>query len=412
MQLIQKLTVLTFSVVLLAAPAANAQKWDELAKTPPMGWSSWNKFAGNISEKDIKEIADAMVSSGLADCGYIYVNIDDCWHGQRDAKGNIQCDPEKFPSGIKALADYIHNKGLKIGIYSDAGCMTCARMPGSLGHEYQDALTYADWGIDYLKYDWCNTPDQNTKASYRLMRDALYAAGRPIVFSICEWGTTKPWEWASDIGHLWRTTGDIGCHFDGVKWYGDWDEHGVLQIVDKNEPLRRYAGPGHWNDPDMLEVGNGMSENEDRAHFTLWCMMAAPLILGNDIRDMSPATKSILTNKDVIAIDQDPLGVQGWRFYSTDGIEYWFKPLINDEWALCVFNRNTSPRMVNINWHDLITYDNISNRRFNPEQNLYHIKNLWTGKDEGMTDENRTVDIPGHDIVLYRFAPVGNTEKK
>ena len=179
-------------------------------------------------------------------------------------------------------------------------------------------------GVDYLKYDWCNTPDQNPIGSYRLMRDALRAAGRPIVFSICEWGTNKPWEWASEIGHLWRTTGDIGCMFDNDKKYGEgyWNPLGVMQIIDKNEPLRKYAGPGHWNDPDMLEVGNGMPENEDRAHFTLWCMMAAPLILGNDVRDMSDATKAILTNKEVIAVDQDPLGIQGWRFMSREGIEY------------------------------------------------------------------------------------------
>lgn len=383
-----------------------AQKWDQLAKTPPMGWSSWNKFARNITEKDIKSIADAMVSSGLAECGYVYVNIDDCWHGERDANGNIQCDPDKFPGGMKALADYIHGKGLKFGLYSDAGCKTCAGEPGSLGHEYQDAKTYADWGIDYLKYDWCNTPDQNTKASYRLMRDALYAAGRPIVFSICEWGSTKPWEWAGEIGHMWRTTGDIGCNFDCYKNYGDWGEMGVLQIVDKNEPLRHFAGPGHWNDPDMLEVGNGMAENEDRAHFTLWCMMAAPLILGNDIRDMSDATKAILTNKDVIAIDQDPLGIQGWRFYTSDGVEYWYKPLVDNEWALCVFNRTPDSKEVELDWHELITYDNISKRSFNPERNLHSFKNLWTGKEEGLTDKNRKVKIPGYDVALYRFKPV------
>lgn len=412
MKLKSAIYVLAATAVLSNPFTSYAQKWDELAKTPPMGWSSWNKFARNISEKDIKEIADAMVSSGLADCGYVYVNIDDCWHGERDENGNIQCDPEKFPNGMKALADYIHDKGLKFGIYSDAGCKTCAGEPGSLGHEYQDAKTYADWGVDYLKYDWCNTPDQNTKGSYRLMRDALYSAGRPIVFSICEWGSTNPWEWAGEIGHLWRTTGDIGCHFDCIKNYGDWGEMGVLQIVDKNEPLRKFAGPGHWNDPDMLEVGNGMSENEDRAHFTLWCMMAAPLILGNDVRDMSDATKSILTNKDVIAIDQDPLGVQGWRFYTSDGVEFWFKPLADDEWALCVFNRTTQPRKVVLDWHDLITYDNISRRTFKPDRNLYKIKNLWTGKNEGVTDKNREVTIPGYDVALYRLSPVDRANLK
>lgn len=396
------------ALAMTATPLTSvAQKWENLARTPPMGWSSWNKFGGNISEKDIKEIADAMVSSGLADCGYVYVNIDDCWHGERDEKGNIQCDPVTFPSGMKALGDYLHGKGLKFGIYSDAGCKTCAGEPGSLGHEYQDALTYASWGVDYLKYDWCNTPDQNPIGSYRLMRDALRAAGRPIVFSICEWGTAKPWEWAAEIGHLWRTTGDIGCMFDNDKQYGKgyWNPLGVMQIVDKNEPLRTYAGPGHWNDPDMLEVGNGMPENEDRAHFTLWCMMAAPLILGNDVRDMSDATKAILTNKEVIAVDQDPLGIQGWRFMSREGIEYWYKPLADGQWALCLFNRNRDAKKVELDWKDLATHDVISNRDFKPAVDRYKYRNLWSGKDEGYTGKNTTVTVPGHDVILYRFTP-------
>lgn len=396
------------ALAMTATPLTSvAQKWENLARTPPMGWSSWNKFGGNISEKDIKEIADAMVSSGLADCGYVYVNIDDCWHGERDEKGNIQCDPVTFPSGMKALGDYLHGKGLKFGIYSDAGCKTCAGEPGSLGHEYQDALTYASWGVDYLKYDWCNTPDQNPIGSYRLMRDALRAAGRPIVFSICEWGTAKPWEWAAEIGHLWRTTGDIGCMFDNDKQYGKgyWNPLGVMQIVDKNEPLRTYAGPGHWNDPDMLEVGNGMPENEDRAHFTLWCMMAAPLILGNDVRDMSDATKAILTNKEVIAVDQDPLGIQGWRFMSREGIEYWYKPLADGQWALCLFNRNRDAKKVELDWKDLATHDVISNRDFKPAVDRYKYRNLWSDKDEGYTGKNTTVTVPGHDVILYRFTP-------
>ncbi len=411
-----KLTICALAIAALSMPSfsSHAQKWEDLAKTPPMGWSSWNKFGGNINEASIKEIADAMVSSGLADCGYVYVNIDDCWHGQRDAEGNIQCSTEKFPSGMKALADYIHDKGLKFGIYSDAGCKTCAGEPGSLGHEYQDAQTYARWGVDYLKYDWCNTADQNSKGSYRLMRDALRAAGRPIVFSICEWGSSKPWEWAQEIGHLWRTTGDIGCMFDNDKVYGGnyWNPLGVLQILDKNEPLRQYAGPGHWNDPDMLEVGNGMSVNEDRAHFTLWCMMAAPLILGNDVRSMSDETKAILTNRDVIAVDQDELGVQGWRFISREGVEYWFKPLVDDQWALCVFNRNRESKKVDLDWNDLTTYDVISQRAFKPTVNAYTIKNLWTGKDEGKADKNRTVTIPGRDVLLYRLTPVDRANLK
>lgn len=396
----------TAALAMCCAPV-QAQKWENLAQTPPMGWSSWNKFGRNICEQDVRGIADAMVSSGLADCGYVYVNIDDCWHGERDADGNIQCDPETFPSGMKALGDYLHSKGLKFGIYSDAGCMTCAGEPGSLGHEYQDALTYARWGVDYLKYDWCNAPDQVSKGSYRLMRDALRAAGRPVLFSICEWGSTKPWEWAGEIGHMWRSTGDIGAVFDQEKHYGEgyWSPLGVVQIIDLNEPLRKYAGPGHWNDPDMLEVGNGMSENEDRAHFTLWCMMAAPLILGNDVRDMSDATREILINKEVIAIDQDALGVQGWRFFTRDGVEYWYKPLVDGDWALCVFNRNRDARKVELDWNDLTTYDVITRRGFRPAADLYKIRNLWKHKDEGVTDKPVTVTVPGRDVALYRFTP-------
>lgn len=402
------LTAVAVSGLLLSGSTVNGQKWEDLAKTPPMGWSSWNKFGGNINENSIREIADAMVSSGLADCGYVYVNIDDCWHGGRDEEGYIQSDPERFPSGIKALADYVHGKGLKLGIYSDAGCKTCAGEPGSLGHEYQDARTYAKWGVDYLKYDWCNTPDQNSIGSYRLMRDALRASGRPILFSICEWGSTKPWEWAGEIGHMWRTTGDIGAMFDNDKSFGEgfWNPLGVMQIVDKNEPLRKYAGPGHWNDPHMLEVGNGMKVNEDRAHFTLWCMMAAPLILGNDVRDMSEETKSIISNREVIAVDQDELGVQGWRFIVRDGVEYWYKPLVNDQWALCVFNRNVDPRKVTLDWHDLATYDVMTKRYFSPADKTHSIRNLWTHKDEGRTDKNITITVPGRDVVLYRLAPL------
>lgn len=394
------------AALLLSGTASVAQKWEGLAMTPPMGWSSWNKFGQNITENDIRSIADAMVSSGLADCGYVYVNIDDCWHGERDEKGNIHANPETFPSGMKALGDYLHSKGLKFGIYSDAGCLTCAKKPGSLGREYQDAMTYASWGVDYLKYDWCNTPDQNAKASYRLMSEALRATGRPIVFSICDAGLNKPWEWGKEIGHLWRTTGDILCDFDNDKNYGPWAwTPGVLQILDRNEPLRRFAGPGHWNDPDMLEVGNGMTESEDRAHFSLWCMMAAPLILGNDVRDMSDATRAILTNKEVIAVDQDPLGVQGWRFFVRNGVEYWYKPLEGEDWAICVFNRNREPREVELDWKDMSGFDYLTYRQFRPTTTLYKLRNLWTHTDEGLTDRNIKVTIPAHDVVMYRLTP-------
>lgn len=383
--------------------AGNAQKWENLANTPPMGWNSWNKFTSNINEKVIKEIADVMEKSGLKDAGYVYLNIDDTWHGTRDENGFITADSKKFPKGMKELGDYIHSKGLKFGIYSDAGCQTCGGYPGSLGHEYQDAMTYAKWGVDYLKYDWCNTTNIDPKGAYTLMRDALRSAGRPILFSLCEWGNSKPWEWAKETGHMWRTTGDICNGFNVMLDFGGFKQHGVLSILDLNEPLREYAGPGHWNDPDMLEVGNGMSFNQDKAHFSLWCMMAAPLILGNDIRNMSDETKSIILNKDVIAIDQDPLGVQGLRFKVENGVEYWFKPLENGDWAMCVFNRNTLPTEINLNWSNFDFYDQFSKKKTELASHIYSVKNLWSGKMEGKTDKSKKYILPGEDVMMYRL---------
>ncbi|SHE83351.1 alpha-galactosidase [Bacteroides luti] len=384
--------------------SVKAQKYEELAKTPPMGWNSWNKFACDINEEIIRGVADKMVESGLRDAGYVYLNLDDCWHGKRDSLGFITADPVKFPSGIKDLADYIHSKGLKIGIYSDAGRQTCGGRPGSLGHEYQDALTYAKWGIDYLKYDWCNTEDVNPIGAYNLMRDALRAAGRPILFSMCEWGNSKPWTWAKDTGHMWRTTGDIFNCFDCVDEHPGWKAFGVLQILDMQEGLRKYAGPGHWNDPDMLEVGNGQKVNQDRAHFSMWCMLAAPLILGNDIRNMSDETKAIIMNKDVIAIDQDTLGVQGLKVASQDGLEVWFKPLAGGDWAFCLLNRSNVDKEYEINWQKFNFDDEVSKRSTNFYNTTYVIKNLWTKKIEGSTKKDKKVSVPAQDVLLYRLS--------
>ena len=384
--------------------SVKAQKYEELAKTPPMGWNSWNKFACDINEEIIRGVADKMVESGLRDAGYVYLNLDDCWHGKRDSLGFITADPVKFPSGIKALADYIHSKGLKIGIYSDAGRQTCGGRPGSLGHEYQDALTYSKWGIDYLKYDWCNTEDVNPIGAYNLMKDALRAAGRPILFSMCEWGNSKPWTWAKDTGHMWRTTGDIFNCFDCVDEHPGWKAFGVLQILDMHEGLRKYAGPGHWNDPDMLEVGNGQKVNQDRAHFSMWCMLAAPLILGNDIRNMSDETKAIIMNKDVIAIDQDTLGVQGLKVASQDGLEVWFKPLAGGDWAFCLLNRSNEVKEYEINWQKFNFDDEVSKRGTNFYNTTYVIKNLWTKKVEGSTKKDKKVSVPAQDVLLYRLS--------
>ena len=374
-----------------------------LCPTPPMGWSSWNTFACDINEELIKTIADEMVASRLKDAGYIYINLDDCWHGERDADGFIQPDPVRFPSGMKALADYVHSKGLKIGIYSDAGSATCGGKPGSLGHEYQDALQYARWGIDYLKYDWCNTENVNSKGAYSLMAKALRASGRDIVFSLCEWGDTQAYSWAENIGHLWRTTGDVNCCFDCELDHGGWKSLGVLQIMDKNEKLRQFAGPNHWNDPDMMEVGNGMTESEDRAHFSMWCMMAAPLILGNDIRSMSAATQSIVMNKDMIAIDQDPLGVQGLRYRTESGLEYWLKPLESGDWAFCILNRTLTPRTITLDFADFHMFDNLTRLTFQTATHNYKVYNIWAGKEEAPSNKTRKVTIPAHDVVVYRL---------
>ncbi|MFA6813502.1 MAG: glycoside hydrolase family 27 protein [Bacteroidaceae bacterium] len=380
--------------MLLCCPiVTNAQKNKDLGKTPAMGWNSWNKFTHNINEDLIKQIADAMVSSGLKDAGYVYVNLDDYWHGERDANGFIQADPKKFPSGIKALSDYVHGKGLKFGIYTDCGVRTCAGLPGSFGHEYQDALQYARWGVDYLKCDWCNTQDINPIGAYRLMRDALYATGRPIYFSICEWGSNKPWKWAPEIGQSWRTTGDITNNFNSV-----------LYILEREADLRQYAGPGHWNDPDMLEVGNGMSINEDRAHFTMWCMLAAPLILGNDVRNIKPETLDILTNKEVIALDQDKLGIQALKFATNDSLDFWFKPLENGDWAFSILNLGKTPHKYIINWKNFNVNDDLSKRSINFDSGVYDIRNLWSKKQEGNTKKSKTVTIPAHDVLVYRLS--------
>ena len=374
--------------------SAMGQTTEKLGATPAMGWNSWNKFNCQINQQLIHEIIDAMVSTGLKDAGYQYVNLDDAWHGPRDENGFIQPDAKRFSSGIKALSDYAHSKGLKFGIYTCAGSKTCANYPGSLGHEYQDALQYARWGVDYIKEDWCNTENINAKGAYRVMADAIQQTGRPMYFSLCEWGTNKPWLWAGKFAQSWRTTGDIQNNFKSV-----------LSILDQQQGLRKYAGPGHWNDPDMLEVGNGMPVNEDRAHFSMWCMLAAPLILGNDIRHMSKETAGILMNKDVIAVDQDKLGVEGLRYATDNDLEFWFKPLEGGDWAFCILNRGTAPVKYVLNWQKFNFTDDLSKRATNFDQMVYSIRNLWTKKNEGTSKRTKKVIIPGHDVVMYRLTP-------
>jgi len=376
------------------AAAGQLQALDNgLARTPPMGWNSWNKFACNVSEDLIKQAADAMVSSGMQDAGYQYVVIDDCWQVDRDAQGNIVPDAKRFPAGIKAVADYVHAKGLKFGIYSDAGTGTCQNRPGGRGYEFQDARQYAAWGVDYLKYDWCNHSTQDSQASYSIMRDALKKSGRPIVFSLCEWGSTKPWLWAGDVGNLWRSTGDISDKWDtGEKR----DGLGVVQILDLQDGLQSYAGPGHWNDPDMLEVGNGgMSLTEYRAHFSMWCLLAAPLLAGNDIRSMSADIHDILTNKEVIAIDQDPLGREGRRVKRADGLEVWAKQLADGGRAVALLNRTGAEAKITASWTDLGYPDHVPAK----------VRDLWAKKDLGETSGSFSASVPSHGVVMVRIEP-------
>ncbi|MGW8188722.1 glycoside hydrolase family 27 protein [Sphingomonas hankookensis] len=363
-----------------------------LAQTPPMGWNSWNKFACNVNEKVIRATADAIASNGMREAGYEYVVIDDCWHGTRDANGFITEDRERFPSGLKALGDYIHSKGLKFGIYSDAGTKTCGGRPGSQGHEYQDAIQYARWGVDYLKYDWCSTGVRNAEEAYATMADALKASGRPILFSMCEWGNNRPWLWGQKIGNMWRTTGDITDKWTGKHNYS-W---GVASIVDMNEPLWPYAGPGHWNDPDMLEVGNGgLTDTEYRAHFSLWAMMAAPLIAGNDVATMNQATRDILLNREVIAVDQDRLGQQGRRVTRDGTSEVWGKQMADGGRTLLLWNRGETPARITAEWTTLGL----------PADVRLKARDLWAHKDLGRMSRRYSAEVAPHGVAMVRLNP-------
>jgi alpha-galactosidase len=383
------------SAAVLFAPSKGFALDNGLARTPPMGWNSWNKYAcKGINEKVVRDTADAMASNGMKDSGYEYVVIDDCWQTGRDAEGNIIADVERFPSGIKALADYVHGKGLKLGIYTDAGMLTCAKRPGSIGHEYQDARQYANWGIDYLKEDWCNTlPGQNTESSYTLMRNALKDSGRPILFSICEWGSTKPWLWAGGIGNMWRSTGDIQDCWDCKK---NWGGNGVVQIMDLMSGIESYSGPGGWNDPDMLEVGNGgMNKEESKTHFSMWAMWSAPLLAGNDIANMSADTKEILMNKEVIAVDQDALGDQARRVRKVGDLELWSKQLANGGRAVALVNRGAATAKISAAWREIGYPDALS----------ASVRDLWAKKDLGKMSGVYAAEVPSHGVVMITVKP-------
>ena len=379
-------------VITLCMGLAHAQKFDGLAQTPPMGWNSWNKFNCDVSEKLIKEIADAMVASGMKDAGYQYIVIDDCWQIDRDGNGKIVADPERFPSGIKALVDYVHGKGLKFGIYSCAGTKTCQERPGSHGMERIDANTYAEWGVDYLKYDWGFTEGIEPIAAYKNMSEAIKEAGRPMIFSICEWGLSKPWTWARDVGHLWRTTYDIRDWYDG-EINGNF--LGWSIILDKQVGLEKYSGPGHWNDPDMLEVGNGRQTNtEYKAHFSFWALLNAPLIAGNDLRNMDANTIEILTNTEVIAINQDQLGQQGYKICDYGDSEVWCKNLYNGDYCIILFNRASSRQQVAVQWEMIA-----------PElaADSFALRDLWKHEDLGDFKYGFNAEIPSHGAKMIRL---------
>jgi alpha-galactosidase len=374
--------------VLISAPVrAQVHRLDDgLARTPPMGWNTWNKFACNVSERLIKETADAIVSSGMRDAGYRYVVIDDCWQVYRDTAGTIVADPQRFPSGMKALADYIHSKGLLFGIYTDAGTATCQGRPGTHDHEEQDARTYASWGVDYVKEDWCNARGLTAPAQYKKFHDALVATGRPIVLSICEWGSNRPWDWAPGTGHLWRTTDDIGDNWASMLY--NYDLSAMHQDV---------AGPGGWNDPDMLEVGNGgMTDGEYRAHFALWAIAAAPLIAGNDVRTMSAATRDILTNREVLAVDQDSLGAQGWLAeQSAPGLQVWTKPLQDGSRAVALLNRTGAEAPMSVDW-----------KAIGLAPGRATVRDLWAHADRGTFAAGFGAAVPSHAVLMLKVTPV------
>jgi alpha-galactosidase len=399
------LALTTFTAASQTAPApkpahhaAVKSAESQVAQTPPMGWNSWNFFAGRVTDQDIRNAADQMVATGMKDAGYIYINIDDTWEGDRDADGVLHTN-SKFPD-MKALADYVHSKGLKLGIYSSPGPQTCARYAASLDHEVQDAQLYASWGIDYLKYDLCSfraavmtakAPDDKAEqmrlmfAAYKKMDDALKATGRPIVYSLCQYGWDSVWEWGPQVGaNLWRTTGDIQPNWNSM-----------YTILNMQAGLAKYAGPGHWNDPDMLEVGNGkLTLGENRVHFSMWAMLAAPLLAGNDLPNMTPEVKAILTNKDVIAIDQDKLGREGTRIYSEGEVDVWSRHLAGGAMAIAVVNAGS---------------ERVSTHPFHLDlaklglHGAQQATDLWTGKEMQLT-ANMPIEIPSHDILLVRIA--------
>lgn len=392
--------IMSLIVFLGACPVSLVSALDNgLARTPPMGWNSWNIFHENINENLIKQVADAIVESGMKDAGYIYLNIDDNWMARsRGADGKLRSDPDRFPNGMKALGDYIHSKGLKFGIYGDRGYRTCHHynmkwantQSGSYMKEDLDARTFAEWGVDYLKYDNCDAADgSNQQADYERMRDALAKCGRDIVFSICAWGYAP---WMPKTGNLWRSTGDITDKWDnGNDWF-----RGIINAVDGNAGLAAHAGPGGWNDPDMLEIGNGGCTTEEyRTQMSMWCIMAAPLIAGHDVRKMSQDTKNILLNKEVIAINQDSAGIQGTRISQNGGLEVWCKPLGSRNGttkAVALLNRNSNTRDITVYFDSVGLSGEVT------------VRDLWAKADRGSFKGSYTMSVPSHGTGLLKLS--------
>ncbi len=376
-----------------SAPTPASSAGPILAATPPMGFNTWNRFGCDVDEKLLRETADALVESGMRDAGYKYVVIDDCWQVRRGEDGRIVADPKRFPGGMKALADYVHGRGLLFGLYTDCGPKTCAGRPGSFSFEDLDAATYAEWGVDYIKVDWCHADDLDAETQYAKFRDALAKSGRPIVLSICEWGRNDPWQWAPKVGQLWRVTADIEDRWESVAW-----------IINANSRHADAAGPGHWNDPDMLEVGNGgMTFDEYKAHFSLWAVMAAPLMAGNDLRAMSPETKSILLNGEVIAVDQDPLGAQGRVIIDRGyGGQVWLKPMADGSKVVALLNYAAKELDLYVRWAQI-----------GIPAGPAEVRDLWAHADLGVhVDTGRdfkerfSAKVPPHGVVLVRIKPV------
>ncbi len=380
------LVVVALVSTVSAAPASTRPMGKQtshvaLAQTPPMGWNSWNKFACNVNEQLIRETADAMVTNGMKDAGYQYVNIDDCWQVDRAADGSIVVDSH-FPSGIKALADYVHGKGLKLGIYTDAGHYTCQKRPGSYDHEKQDIDTYAAWGVDYVKIDWCYAEGLDPEVQYVKFRDAIAAASHPIVFSLCNWGVKAPWRWGAKTGNSWRTTGDISDNWDSMSSIGF-----------SQDGLERFSKPGHWNDPDMLEVGNGgMKKDEYRTHMALWAILAAPLLAGNDLRSMNAETHDMLTNREVIAVNQDKLGKQGRRVWHEGPLEIWARPLADGSHAVALFNRGSGSIRMTLPFGVIGVTGTAA------------LRDLWEHKDLMPISKSYSADVPEHGVVLLKVS--------